>query len=381
MKISKQGLDKRFNENSVSFLQQIFLRFFERQSIMTLSKLSIASTYQFRSMRVMDGTSFKLPPGLEEVFPGTTGAGVKNQLDFDYLSGRILYMELQPGKAGDTPSGVNRLASVQKDDLILQDLGYFKCDIFREIVKKQAFYISRARVDTMIYVDSPTPVYGKNGELIKKYAYMRIYLEEEVKTMKRGEIRDFPSVYIGKYQRMPSRLLIYRMTIEEQKRQEERIDRRKQTKSGNIKKKSRELSDISIYLTNLSPEVPALEIRDLYRYRWQIELIFKSWKSDLNLAHYRNMKLERWLCHLYAELITLLISVLLTYQLRYYFWKEKRMILSEGIAIREVSERIWHLWQARASPKWKKEIEDILDTLARNGRKNVKEPGPIGWLI
>ena len=56
------------------------------------------------------------------------------------------------------------------------------------------------------------------------------------------------------------------------------------------------------------------------------------------------------------------------------------MILSEMIAVREVSERIWILWQARASPKWQKAIGDLLKTLASIGRKNVKEPGPIGWL-
>lgn len=378
--MSKQALDKRFNENAVCFLEQIFLRLFESQFTQTFSKLPIASTFRFKSMRILDGSSIKLPNALQLTFPGTTGAGVKCQLEFDYLTGKLLYVELQPGKAGDTPSGLNRLESVQKDELLLQDLGYFKCDIFRKIAEKQAFYVSRARADTMFYVDSPNPRYNKNGELIQKYAHVRLFLEEEVKTMKRGEIREFPRIYIGKHERMPSRLLIYRMTAEEQKRQEQRIKRRGQTKPGEIKQKAKDLADVSIHVTNLPSEIPASEISDLYRYRWQIELIFKSWKSDMDAAHYRDMKLERWMCHLYAELISLLISVLLTYQLRYYFWEEKQMILSERIAIREVSERIWVLWKARASPEWQTAIGDLLKILASNGRKNVKEPGPIGWL-
>lgn len=70
----------------------------------------------------------------------------------------------------------------------------------------------------------------------------------------------------------------------------------------------------------------------------------------------------------------------MTYQLRIYFWEEKRMILSEQIAMREVSEQLWGLWQARAAPGWRTAIKDLLKILASIGRKNVKGPGPIGWL-
>ncbi|MBP1914078.1 hypothetical protein J2Z23_001015 [Lederbergia galactosidilyticus] len=83
------------------------------------------------------------------------------------------------------------------------------------------------------------------------------------------------------------------MTAKEQRRQEKRINRRSQTKPGKIKQKSRDLSDVSIHVTNLPIKVPASEIFELYRYRWQIELLFKSWKSDMKVAQYREMKLER----------------------------------------------------------------------------------------
>lgn len=221
-------------------------------------------------MRILDGSSIKLPDALHMIFPGTTGAGVKFQVEFDYLTGKFCYVELQPGKAGDSLSGLNRLESVQKDDLLLQDLGYFKCDLFRKIEEKEAFYVSRTRADTMVYVDSPSPRFHENGQVIKKYAHIRLYLEEEVQTMLPEESREFPQVYIGKHERMPSRLVIYRMTAEEQKRQEFRIKRSKQTKPGIIKQKAKDSSSLSIYVTNLPAEIPASEICSLYRYRWAI---------------------------------------------------------------------------------------------------------------
>ena len=133
----------------------------------------------------------------------------------------------------------------------------------------------------------------------------------------------------------------------EKTQQEKRIKRRNQTKPGKIKQKSYDVSSISTYVTNFPTEVPVEEITGLYRHRWQIELIFKSWKTDMGVDYYRTMKLERWECHFYAELILLLLSMLVTYQLRIYLWEEKRIILSKQITMREVSKRIWKIWQAR----------------------------------
>lgn len=50
-----------------------------------------------------------------------------------------MYVEKQAGKAGDCPSGMKRLETVKIDDLILQGLGYFKFDMLKEIMKKDAF--------------------------------------------------------------------------------------------------------------------------------------------------------------------------------------------------------------------------------------------------
>jgi len=183
--ISKQALDKKFNENTVTFLKQIYLLLFEAQSKQSFNKMPIPSTINLRSLRILDGTIIKLPPAFERIYPSTVGAGVKCQLEFDYLTGQFMYVEIQAGKAGDPSSGMKRLETVQENDLILQDLGYFQFDLFKKVNTKKAFYVSRGRSDTMFYVDHPNPRYHKDGEIMKKYAHERLYLEEELKTMKR----------------------------------------------------------------------------------------------------------------------------------------------------------------------------------------------------
>ncbi|HIZ54185.1 MAG TPA: IS4 family transposase [Candidatus Enterococcus avicola] len=373
--ISKQGFDKKFNEHSVAFLKAVFLALFTIQMKLSIDKTKIKSTIDFNTVRILDGTSIKLAKKLEVFYPGTVDAGAKCQIEFDYLTGRCIYVEIQAGKAGDSASGIKRLESLQKNDLILQDLGYFQYKLFEKVDEKKAFYVSRAPADTMFYVDHPNPRYHKDGTIMKKYAYERLYLEEELKTMKRGTTREYLKVYFGSA-RYPTRLVIYRMTVEQQKRQEERIKRRGQTKPGKIKQKSYDVSSISIYITNLPEKVPAEEVPELYRYRWQVELVFKSWKSDMKVDFYRDMKKERWECHFYAELILLLLSLLITYQLRVYFKEEKDFILSERITMNEVSKRIWKIWQARDQLEWENLINELIKGLARLGRKNIKKIKP-----
>jgi len=374
--ISKQGFNNKFNERSVTFMKTIFLALFTLQMKLSMDKDKIESTLDFNTVRILDGTSIKLAKKLGSFYQGTTGAGVKCQVEFDYLTGRFLYMELQDGKAADSLSGLKRLDSLQENDLILQDTGYFNQKVFRKIDEGKAFYVSRAPIDTTFYVDSQNPRYHKDGKIMEKYAYERLNLEDELKTLKRGTIREYPKVYFGSGAKYPTRLVIYRMTEEQEARQLERIRRRGQTKPGKIKRKSYDMSSISIYITNFPQKVPAKEVPELYSYRWQVELVFKSWKSDMKVDFYGDMKKERWECHFYAELILLLLSLLIAYQLKVYFKEEKNLILSERITMRETSKRIWEIWQARDQLEWDNLINEIIKGLARLGLKKNTKPWP-----
>ncbi len=74
-----------------------------------------------------------------------------------------------------------------------------------------------------------------------------------------------------------------------------------------------------------------------------------------------------------------MLSTLITYQLRSYFWQKKNIILSEEIAIREVAKELKVLWRARDAT-----IKNTFNRLEKfptaNGRKSVKNPEIIGWM-
>lgn len=65
----------------------------------------------------------------------------------------------------------------------------------------------------------------------------------------------------------------------------------------------------TIYLTNLPPELAATtEIFILGRYRWQIELLFKLWKSDLEVDKWASRQPERILAEIYTKLIGAIVA-------------------------------------------------------------------------
>ncbi len=68
-------------------------------------------------------------------------------------------------------------------------------------------------------------------------------------------------------------------------------------------------SRYNIFVTNVPKKtLNRQQIVDSYRLRWQIEIIFKTWKSNLQIHKMKAMKSERMECQLIAKLIWILIN-------------------------------------------------------------------------
>ena len=68
----------------------------------------------------------------------------------------------------------------------------------------------------------------------------------------------------------------------------------------------------ALFLTNLPQTYGIDTLFTLYRIRWQIELVFKTWKSILALHKIRSAKWERVLCEVYGKLILAALSSMIT---------------------------------------------------------------------
>ena len=97
-----------------------------------------------------------------------------------------------------------------------------------------------------------------------------------------------------------------------------------------------------LYITNVEKEKLNIdECLMLYRVRWQIELLFKLWKSQCKLVDSRSENHHRILCEIYIKLLIVLIQhwIVLT-----GLWIIPERSLVKGVQmIREQSAHLAHV--------------------------------------
>jgi len=213
--MSPEGLNQRFNPAAVAFLREVFTSLLT-QKLCSNQSLSAHMMSIFNRIRILDATVFQLPDTFAIDYQGSGGssntAGGKIQLEYDLLSGQILNVQLGPGKNNDKTYGTICLETVEKGDLCLRDLGYFDLSDLQAIHDKKAYYISRLKLNTRIYIKNPEPEYFNNGTLKKQTEYIQIDMTQMMASLSPGETMEIPEAYIGQNQKLPARVMIHRLT-------------------------------------------------------------------------------------------------------------------------------------------------------------------------
>ncbi|MFC3882031.1 IS4 family transposase [Bacillus songklensis] len=308
--ISAEALNKRWNERTVQFLKELFLHAF-RQKICPITSLSS----RFTRIRILDSTSFQLPSSYASTYRGSGGgsseSGVKIQLEYDLLSGEFMELEVDHGVSSDAKYGQKRTKTLEAGDLALRDLGYHYIGDLEHITESEAYYISRIRWNTQVYQKE------EDG------SWTLLNIEALTKDLQEGETLELPEVYIGLEYKHRTRLILYRLTQDEW---DKRLAHHKKMK----KKMPKAASRVNLLVTNTSPEkLPATEVYAFYSLRWQVEVLFKTWKSVFRIHAIKPMKLERFQCHLYGQLLRLCLVASTTYQMRRLLWEKHQKETSE----------------------------------------------------
>ena len=373
--MSPEGLNQRFNPAAVAFLREVFTSLLTQKLCATQSLASHMISI-FNRIRILDATVFQLPDSFAIDYQGSCGcsntAGVKIQLEYDLLSGQFLNVQLGPGKNHDKTYGTDCLESLEPGDLFLRDLGYFDLRDLQTIHEKEAYYISRLKLNTRIYIKNPEPAYFKNGTMKKQTEYSQLDMAQIMKELNPGETIEILEAYIGHIQKLPTRVIIHRLTDDQTETRLKNQIVREKKKGIIMKEKSKQLMGINVYITNTpSKEVPTQYVHPLYSLRWQIEILFKTWKSFFEIDECKIIKKERLECHLYGQLIGILLCSSTMFQMRQLLLEKKKKELSEYKAIYMIKDYFPLLFRAITDNP--NELTAILhrlyQLLKQNGRK------------
>jgi hypothetical protein len=346
IKIRKQSLQERFNEAASNFMKKMVEHALSKK--IGLDKEHIEC--RFGRIIVNDSTIFQLPEEYSEKYKGNGGgasnAGIKNQYCFNLLSQEIIDLTVQ---AGTTPDCKYPLQDLRANDLRIEDLGYFKVEKFREIERAEAFFLSRLKFGVTIYT-------------LEKEQYKKLDLLKLVDKMKEGEIKNI-QVYLGEKEKFPTRLVLEKVPVQLANEKRRKLATDKQNKRKGISKERLIFCDVNAFITNCTQEqLPNHLVRQCYSLRWQVEIIFKAWKSFFKIDKIKQMKIERFECFHYGCLMLIIASThLLSYFKQWYFNKHQEEI-SELKFLKLIASMRQEIKQITQKPK--AAIEKFLNQLA-----------------
>lgn len=344
--ISKQGMDKRFNEQALAFLKQLI----EKQLSVELGQQIEAGWLSlFNRVLIKDATRFELPEKYKDQLPGSGGsaskAGACLQFEYDLKSGSIIDLNLTAANRPDVKDAVQVLGNVECNDLIIRDLGYFAFSAFLNISSKGGFFVSRVRANAIIYE-------MKGGE-IQQLDFKVLY--ERMKKHQLSRIEK--DVFIGNTPKIPVRMIIDLLPDAVYEERIRKTNRSHKRKGYNSSEKFKFNSRFNLIITNVPEDVlPTDVVPALYRIRWQIELIFKIWKSIIGIHHNRNMKYTRWLCILHFKLLLMIVNWNIVMAKRNHIYKQRGKLLSLNKCFKTLFDNSYRLRDAL-----KKGLKGIVD--------------------
>jgi hypothetical protein len=357
--ITPEALQQRMTVRAVAFLQELVQTAFTKlHTGDTICEEGIFAP--FPRVHIADSTGFRLPESLATEFPGAGGsgskAGAKIQLVWEYKSHTFDHFALIPWNVPDNKYVDTVVELAQAHSLFLFDLGYFKLAALATIVAAQAYFLSRFNHQTTLR----EVVHGRQQSLELAHCLAR----ETQPVIEKA-------VVLGAYERVPARLVAIRMPeaiVNERRRQ------------AHIVAKKRGYAPSQAYLTLLAwnlfvTNVPttvwsATTVGIAYALRWQVELVFRGWKSGLHVATLTTTTKYSTLCYLYGRMLLILLTAALSSPLRVTVWQHSRE-LSLFKFVRHCQANADHWLHCRFQPL--RQLATFLSRLCAAAERLVKK--------
>ena len=294
--ISPQGVDQRFSKPAATLLRQVL-----ESALSTLVRARVGAIpllCRFAGVYLFDSTVIALPDALAGEWAGCGGrveqgsaAALKVQVVLELCRGTLLGL-LQAGRAQDRGSPTQGW-DLPKRALKIADLGFFSVKGLARLHQAEVFFLSRVQVGTKIALDKAFLDLVEIGNQLRKQELL--WVDRLIK--------------LGASQKLPCRLLAVRVPDKVAEGRRRKLHYEAGRKGQAVSQARLQLADWNLYVTNVPKEQLSVhEALVLLRARWQIELLFKLFKSQGELERSRSQNPWRVLCEVYAKLLALLVQ-------------------------------------------------------------------------
>ena len=309
LQVSLQGLDQRFTVQGVEFMRRLLE---VGMSQVVQSEMVECILPQFNGVYITDCTRLVWKQ-----------LGIKMGVRLELQRGQLeaCLMEL---KANDQRTAVIDYALPQ-GALHLNDLGLFKLKRLQAWSEQGVYWLVRY----------------KAGICLSDLEGQRL----DLKTLLTGTEALHRSVYIGSGKdRVRAELHAAPLTNEALTKRKARLKEQARLDQRPLSARQQEIADWALYLTNM-PDLTFDQAHIFARTRWQIELLFKLWKSHGKVLVSRSADSIRQHCEGYAKLLAVLIA---HWTLLVAGWQPHRLGALD--ALRILRSHISHFHQALTRP-------------------------------
>jgi hypothetical protein len=282
--VSFQAIDNRINEQAVAFFEQLLCSALEYGCQADSDVLPLLQ--RFAGVYVFDTTDVAMPKCMLNEFPSCNQAqaacGILTCLELSQFG--VVDLQVGPARNNDLSFELAH-AGLPEGALRLADLGFFNLELLASYDSEGVFYISRYKPHMNL-----TDLAGNNFKLLE---YLRQQRQDVVDTW----------ILAGE-KGIKTRLVAVRVSEAAAAKRREKYRQKKRGKGKAVSAEMLEMCGWDVSITNVPEDKLSWpEVVTLRRLRWQVELLFKAWKSVGGLDHLAGRTRERILVELYAKLL------------------------------------------------------------------------------
>ncbi len=293
--VTPQAIDQRHTPQLVAFLEDLFRR--AVRVVVGSDRVLAPILERFAAVTLLDSTTIALPDDQQERFRGCGGsygfgrAAMKLQTELDLRSGALSHVAIESGRSTDNATSRQQVRRAP-GTLRITDLGYFCTGVFAAMVAAGEHFLSRLQFGTSVCWPDGTVVAvrdwlaGQTGPLVER------------------------SIRLGSEQQLACRLIAWRLPAEQANRRRQKVREAQRRKRGREPTAARlAWCDWTILVTSVPVEqLTATEAIVLYRARWQIELVFKRWKSQNRVAELSGSTSVRQMVRVWSRLLAAVVQ-------------------------------------------------------------------------